>query len=82
MLSKNKPRFSVAEMFKRWEVLCDRWSAEVQRLRAREARMKALLKRLEWRGGSGDCPDCCGWNDAGGKHHKPDCELAALLRAK
>ena len=58
--------------------------AKVERLhmRAQLERSRALLKRIEWRGGSGDCPDCCGWNDAGGKHHKPDCELAALLRAK
>ena len=52
------------------------------RMQAEMERIRALLRRIEWRGGSGDCPDCCGWDDAEGKHHKIDCELAALLQAK
>ena len=66
--NENPPGFKIVP----WET--------VESLLDEVERSRALLKRLEWRGGSGDCPDCCGWNDAEGKHHKPDCELAALLQ--
>jgi hypothetical protein len=52
------------------------YTAEIERLRG-------LLKRLEWAGGSGceyaACPGCGDLKtQAGG--HAPDCELAAALR--
>lgn len=44
-------------------------------LRSALADAAAVLKRLQWRDGHGNCP-VCGWNHK----HKPDCLLAALLR--
>lgn len=65
---------------------------EVDRLRARVARLEALLRRVEWGGGLVNriddmdgtylglvptCPKCLELKSDG---HAPDCELAAVLR--
>ncbi|MFA4972657.1 MAG: hypothetical protein WC683_08585 [bacterium] len=55
--------------------------AEVDRLRARVARLEGVLREVEWSGDTGDdrwnsCPYCEGHQP----DHAPDCALDAALR--
>lgn len=58
------------------------------RLIAKAPEMYALLKEIEFKGGSGDCDDAyleicpiCGERDIGPNPHQDDCKLAAVLKA-
>ncbi len=56
--------------------------AELSSLRQREKRLREMLRRIQWQGADGAgfmaCPACHQYPDNVG--HRPDCELAALLK--
>ncbi len=50
----------------------EKWSDETNKLEAENARLLELLRRYEWKGQNGTCPDC-GWTAITG--HPSLCEL-------